>query len=265
MSDEPKCRWVSSDQPRVLAGRHGDECPGGDCAGCQRCEERHCGICRYRHAEVTCAECLSVTRETLREIAIHCDALPLEVLDRHVNGEAMMLAGPFADPEAWRFRAMSALMGRVDAAYLEDCRDELHPGYVLDTWTQLWREHLDQPTDLAPTLDRLVDYLDREMTDMARREEPPFEDFAGELRACLAHLCVVLHDQNQGDEANIGCFECGDKLERRLLPRKAGPTRAKDTGGFEDHWTCKGCHRRYTYAEYNFALRAHLEAAKEPA
>jgi hypothetical protein len=93
------------------------------------------------------------------------------------------------------------------------------------------------------------------LTDLARDPEQDINEFARDIRTCRAHLESVLHDQPKGDPANIGCFECGSGLERRLT----------DTG-FEDHWTCKGCRRRYTYAEYNFALRAALEeSSKEPA
>jgi hypothetical protein len=183
-----------------------------------------------------------------------CGALPTEVEHRGVNGEAMMLLGPSANPEAWRNRAMSAMRGRVDAGYLDDCRDEAHPLWVLGTWEQLWRDHLDQPSDLRQTIGRAGDYLERQMHRMAEDDEVPFDDFAGDVRRCRSHLEAILHDQAQGDVANVGCFECGGDLERRLTD-----------AGFEDHWTCRRCRRRYTYAEYNFALRASLEAAKETA
>lgn len=247
------CRWVATDKRRVIPGRHEADCRRDDCDGCLACTEQHCAICRRVHANI-CAECVADTRDNLHSIAIRCGALPTEVAHRGINGEAMMLLGPSADPEAWRNRAMSAMVGRVDDAYLSDCRDEQHPLWVLGTWEQLWRNHLDHPTALEATLPRLVDYIDQQMTYMAGQEEPPFEDFAQNLRDCSTHLDSVLHDQSQGDRANVGCFECGGNLERKLV---------KD--GFEDHWTCKRCRRRYTYAEYNFALRASLEAATQEA
>jgi hypothetical protein len=180
-----------------------------------------------------------------------CGALPTEVEHRGVNGEAMMLLGPSADPEAWRNRAMSAMRGRIDAGYLDDCRDEQHPLWVLGTWEQLYREEFDHASDLTQTIERAGDYLERVMHRAAESEEVPFDDFARDVRGCRGHLEAVLADSNQGDPANIGCFECGSKIERRLTAT-----------GFEDHWTCRSCRRRYTYAEYNFALRASLEAAQ---
>ena len=112
------CRWNGRENPRVLPGRHETDCAGETCAGCLPCVERHCSVCRRVHADGACAECIAATRDDLRTIASLCGALPAEVEHRGVNGEAMMLLGPTADPEAWRNRAMSAMRGRVDAAYL---------------------------------------------------------------------------------------------------------------------------------------------------
>ena len=256
MSERPApCKFVATDMPRIIKGRHVTECGDDECWGCHPCSEGHCAVCRRTHvAAGTCAECVAVVRDDLAQILTMCDALPEEAEHRGVNGEAMMLLGPTADPEAWRNRAMSAMRGRVDAPYLEDCRDEQHPVFVLGGWEQMWRDHLDQPTDLLATLPRVGAYLGRQMHVMAATEDLPFEDFARDVRGCRGHLQSILHDQNQGDPANIGCFECGQRIERKLTEH-----------GFEDHWTCQGCRRKYTYAEYNFALRAHLEAAKERA
>lgn len=249
------CKYAGRGEPRILPGRHGAECPENDpnfaaegCAGCLPCPERHCPVCSRVHADGACPECLAATRDDLAAIRLMCGALPAEVAHRGVNGEAMMLLGPSADPEAWRNRAMSAMRGRLDDAYLADCRDEQHPLWVLGTWEQLYRDELDHPSDLRQTIERAGDYLDRHLHRLAEHEDVPFEDFARDVRGCRGHLEDVLSDRNQGDRANVGCFDCGGALERRLTD-----------AGFEDHWTCRRCRRRYTYAEYNFALRAALE------
>ena len=108
---------------------------------------------------------------------------------------------------------------------------------------------LEHETDDSPvTISEAVDYLDRQLTYAGGYPHVPFEDFAKDLRRCRTHIESVLHDQRQGDRANVGCFECKGDLERRI---------GKE--GFEDFWTCSKCHRRYTQAEYNFALRAAIE------
>jgi hypothetical protein len=280
------CKFNGRDEPRILPGRHDDDCHGAgpgwhpplmwvDCTGCQPCLESHCGVCHRTHAPATCPECTATQRDELDEIRRICGLLPAEARRRGVNGEAMMLTGPAANAEAFGNHAMSALRGRLckchargqvcpayfdktcpdAAAYLEDARDEAHPLWVLGTWENAWRDALDQPSDLKQTVARAADYIDRHLHEMAQRDEPDFAQFATELRGCRTHLQTVIHDENQGDPANVGCFECGAKIERKLTERD----------GFEDHWTCTRCHRRYTYAEYNFALRAQLETAKESA
>lgn len=243
------CRFVASDEPRILPGRHNEDCPGGEaCAGCQPCPGPHCRVCGRAHSADTCAECRAEARDDLLAIASACDALPEEAVNQGVESEAMVLLGPAADPEAWGHLSASVKVGRIPADYLSAADNELHPLLVLGTWEMIWREHLEQPTALEATIPRLVDYLNRQLHVMAAEPLVPFEDFARDLRRCRTHVEAVLHDSNMGDRANVGCFECRGGLERRLTPQ-----------GFEDVWTCKVCRRRYTYAEYNFALRAALE------
>ena len=269
------CKFAGHAEPRILPGRHEDDCAGGDCPGCQPCGEPHCRVCGYTHVEGTCAECLGSTREDLHAIAAKCGALSPEVLHRGTRSEAMTLLGPTVDPERWGHTAASYLSGRLPEGWIETSRHgkecpllvneaclgcgtsgELHPMTVLGTWDMTWRAELEHDEPLtAGTLSEYVDYLDRQMTYMAGYPHMPFEDFAHDLRRCRAHLESVLHDARQGDRANVGCFECGGSLERRLTERE----------GFEDFWTCQRCRRRYTQAEYNFALRAKLEMANEEA
>lgn len=253
------CKYVARTEPRVVPGRHLEGCATQydndslGCSGCLPCPEPHCRICARAHAEGTCAECMAETREALHDIARMCDALPEEVESRGVEGEAMFLLGPACDPEARGHLEASVLAGRVPADYLSEADGELHPLFVLGSWDAVWRDALehDEPTERL-TIVAAVDYLDRTMGYMSGYEHVPFEDFAKDLRRCRVHMEAVLHDQRQGDRANVGCFECGSDLERRI---------GKE--GFDDFWTCGRCNRRYTYAEYNFALRAKLEEATE--
>lgn len=242
MTDQT-CRWVGSDQPRALRQRHLTDCADAACPGCQPCLERHCVVCRRTHVDGACAECIAAVRSDLHEVAALCGALPEEVEHRGINGEAMMLLGPSADPEAWRNRAMSAILGRLDAAYLDDCRDEQHPLWVLGTWEQAWRDHLDQPTDLEATLPRLVDYLDLHLHEMSAVEEVPFDDFASDLRRCRKHLEDVLRD---GDQLETGapCPKCG-----RALVKSYGETVA------HDRWNCPGRECRAWYTDQDYRAR----------
>lgn len=248
-----ECKYAGSKRPRMLPERHEDDCRNEECAGCLPCPEAHCRVCGYTHVAGTCAECLAETREALRDIGVRCGSLPAEVEHRGIHGEAMMLLGPSADPEARGHLEASIAAGRVPGDYLDHADSELHPLFVLGTWDMIWRDALehDEPTERL-TVAAAVDYLDRQLSYMAGYEHAPFEDFASAVRDCRTHLAGVLHDEERGVRANVPCFDCGGELERQL-----------GKAGFDDHWTCRRCRRRYTIAEYNFALRASLEVASE--
>lgn len=251
------CRFVARDLPRVLPGRHGEDCKGEvvtedgqqrieGCRGCQPCPEAHCRVCGVIHSAGACPGCLDATRETLAEIRRMCGDLPDEAETRGVDGEALVLLGPVADPEARGHLEASVAAGRVPADYLGEIVGESHPGWVLATWAMVYRDAFDHDDPVnAVQLDQEAGYLDRNLTYAATWPHVPFEDFAKELRACLTHLEVVLHDSERGERANISCFDCGGDLERKLGDE-----------GFEDVMTCRGCKRRYTSAEYNFAVKA---------
>ena len=246
------CRFVASDQPRVVIGRHATDCVGGECESCLPCRELHCCICQRSHVERnTCTDCLNAAREDLKAIADLCHALPAEAVEKGVQSEAMMLLGPVANPEAWRNHAASALFGRVDDAYLEDCRsskhvsdvdDEMHPLWVLGTWEQVWRDFLDHQTEEPFTLAGGYAYLDMQIGYMSEQVDPPFDEFARELRACRGHLEDVLRDGIR-EERGAPCVQCERPMVRT-----------------EDHWECRRCHRRVTEAEYRFAVGAAYRA-----
>jgi hypothetical protein len=247
------CRFVSSTEPRVVSGRHLTPCA---CdvreLGCLPCSEDHCVVCSRMHAKAACTGCLDAARSDLTAIMDLCSSLPAEAVEKGVQSEAMMLVGPVADPEAWRHRATSALFGRIDDSYLEDCRtgrsisdidDELHPLWVLGTWELVWRDFLDHQTEQSITVASSYAYLDMQIGYMAEQIEPPFDEFARELRGCRAHLENVLHDGIR-EERGAPCVQCEKPMVR-----------------VGDNWHCRTCRRTATDAEYRFAVgvayRAH--------
>jgi len=244
------CKWNGSGQPRTIPNRHEYGCENGACAGCQPCTEPHCRVCAREHADGTCAECLAVTREALHDIGRMCDALPEEVEHRGINGEAMMLLGPAADPEARGHLEASVLAGRVPADYLETADSDLHPLFVLGSWDAVWREHLehDEPSERL-TVATAIDYLDRQLTYMAGEPLIPFEDFARDLRRCQAHMEAVLHDGEQRD-AGAPCMTCSVPLVRVWGSDEKG-----------DGWKCPRCRQTSTEEQYRFAVQ-HLHRSE---
>jgi hypothetical protein len=289
------CRFVSTTEPRVISGRHQDPCACDGERGCLECTLLHCCICQRTHVDRnTCPACLDAARSDLQAIGDLCLGLPEEAAQKGVQSEAAMLHGPSADPEAWRNTATSAMVGRIDASYLEDCRDELHPLWVCGTWEQIWRDYLDHYTEQPITLLASVQYLDLQIGYMSEQPEPAFDEFARELRGCRAHLENVIRDGVR-DEQGVPCSDCGRSLTRRSTPavgcfhsRKAMlmahadhhndpdavqmlrrlllayPEVAQEhskchQGGLVEHYECRGCHRVYTEAEYWIAVRNRIE------
>lgn len=247
------CKWTSRDTPRILPGRHTDDCadrygddPNG-CAGCLPCTEDHCVVCRRVHAIGACAECTAEARAGLHEIARLCDSLPEEVEHRGVEGEAMMLLGPVSDPEAWGHVTASINVGRLPKEWVEQGGGERHPLTVLLSWQMCWRDALEHDEAPDATLTTAVDYVDRTLGYMATHPEleVPFEDFAADVRRCVGHLEAVLHDGEQRD-TGAPCMTCGVPLERVW---------GKDLEA--DGWRCPRCRETSTEDQYRFAV-AHL-------
>ena len=244
-----RCKFVSSTEPRVISGRHQDPCRCDDRElGCLECTETHCVICSRNHARAACIDCLAAARDDLRAIADLCHALPAEAVEKGVQSEAMMLLAPAADPGEWNRTATAAIFEQVRlesagepvpvslTAYLADCRDEMHPLFVLGSWEQVWRDFLDHQTDKRITVESAVSYLDMQIGYMSDQIDPPFDEFARELRQCRGHLEDVLRDGIR-EERGAPCVQCERPMVRT-----------------EDHWECRKCHRRVTEAEYRFAV-----------
>lgn len=274
-----ECRYAGRTEPRVLPGRHTGTCRDPECLGCQPCDRSHCRVCGVAHVAGACPECMAETREALREIGRLCGSLPEEVEHRGVEGEAMMLLGPAADPEARGHLEASALAGRIDPRsiegdHLRGCRDghclgcagQLHPAFTLGRWEDVWRDALDHDPpaevfDMAAT----VDYLDRTMAYMSTWPHVPFEEFARDMRRCLSHLEAVLHEGEQIDQG-APCMTCNTDLRRvwkgDMMPWSGKhllhPEKAR-----EDGWACPRCRRWHTENQYRAAvLNLHNENAE---
>lgn len=250
---EINCRWAGSDRPRVVAGRHANGCGDENCRACLPCPERHCQVCGKEHVTVdgrgddqTCATCLSSTRTDGDSIADMSGRTLDEAIDKGVNSEAAMLAGPVGNVEAFGYRRMSALAGRIGAEWLEDCRDEDHPLWVLGTWDLLVREHYRQPSDIQATVDNTWAYLAGHLTRLAHDADFPFDELARDLRRCRGHLENVL---SEGEREVYGapCLRC----EKPLL---------RDDQGEEESWWCERCKRRSNADQYRLAVREAYKA-----
>lgn len=252
------CRYVASDQPRVLPNRHGSECPALDptptpategretgtqtpCAGCLPCPLAHCMRCGREHVdERTCPGCIAEARDDLSEITRMCANLPAEVVVKGIDSEAMNLLGPVADPEQTGHVRASINVGRLEAGWLEEADNELHPLLVLGTWMEAYCEALDHDEPTRITVAGAASYLDRNLAYIAQLEDVPFEDLARDLSGCRNHVERVLHDGEQV-ETGAACLHCEDV---NLVTCDGG-----------DRYDCPRCKRAYSRDQHANALR----------
>lgn len=257
------CRWAGADNPRLLPS-HSRDCERPGCGGCEPCPERHCRRCGRAHVTVdgrgtdeTCGPCLADTRDSLA----HCWVTPellAEALTAGPTSEAAMLIGPAADPETWQRRHrlhVNAAVGtderhpahRALLAWMEDCRDERHPLWVLGTWEQMVRDHLDQPAPEGRVTGAAARaYLNGHLSRLAHDPEFPFEDLARDLSACREHLETAARNSSR-PETGAPCLSCG----RASL--------VKDYGEKADdliRWVCPRCQQWWDDGTYRSRIAA---------
>lgn len=239
---EAKCRWVASDQPRVMSGRHLDDCRDEGCRGCRPCGLAHCRDCGVEHSVGACPGCVGSTRETLWAIVELYDGLWGEAATKGVSSEAMNLIGPAADPEAWGHVTASLQSGRIPddwrllPADSKGIDDQRHPLFVLGSWEMVYRDAFEQPEARPITISRAARYLDEQLTAAANEPWVAFEQMAKELRECRTHLEAVLHDGEQV-ERGAPCPQCRKPL-----------TLAYGQRVIDDRWRCQN--RRCDVGEY---------------
>lgn len=265
---ERSCRSAGRDQPRLLR-THAPGCESSACPGCEPCPERHCGVCDRQHVTVdgrgtdqTCAGCIGDTRTAIRRITELVDLMTAAATERGVNSLAAMHAGPVAASDRWIRRhrligdAAAAAKSDRDAAWqrwlawLDDCRDEQHPLWVLGQWDFTARDHLDQLIDgVGQVLDvpTTAAYLDQHLTRLAHDDAYDFAQMSKELTGCRDHLEQVLAVAPY-TETGAPCPACGRAdLEKRY---------ADDTTASDDSWTCPKCHQWWTEHDYRTRIAA---------
>jgi hypothetical protein len=285
----PPCIDAGEQHPRIIPGRHRDDCPSQQpapvvpkgqhvevtitvCTGCLPCTRRHCDVCGRRHVRVdfTCPTCLAEIREHMARIVELCGAPLLEQAllgtTDPIESEAVALLGPVAHQEAWYHRRESALAGRIPADFLEVARDERHPLFVLGTWELAWREWLDHDTDARVTIGGAVRYLGSQLAYMASQPDVPLDQLHGDLKGCVGYLEGVL---SAGDQRPATCPKCGGKLV--LVHDKKHEDQGWDDARvvegekaekYDDRWVCqaKDCGQEWTDAAYRAKILAVREA-----
>lgn len=243
------CRYSRDLGQRVLSGRHGDDCSGTTCSGCQPCTQRHCIVCHRGHCDdatpQTCPECVGAVREHLTAIVDMAERLEDEATHTHADGR--LNTGPLGG-DAMVMLAAGRYLPASQLSPDDLSSDPLPPLLILATWEDDWRIELGHGGGPRATVWRCADYLGTHLTMMAQRHLA-FDEFAADVAALRGRMEAVLHDGDRPEKAEAVCLKCSGTLIRPVTER-----------GVSDYWHCTGCRRQLSIEDYNLALRQFTEA-----
>ena len=247
--------YLTEDGTPCLVDDYGD--PTRHCTAKRNCSW-HVGP-----SELTCARCLAEVRRDLRWIESLANLMPVQAVADGVDSQAMSLAGPAADPEAWTWRKVAARQGVAWHVSLIEDDDEHHPLRVAGTWARRLAEDYGHPMPISASLAWCVAYLDRALHRVAQDDEQDFPLLRRELRKCRQHLEAVLHNDDRPDRG-APCPACvekrgaGPRLQRRYAERWEASDDSRDV------WECPA-DREHVWSEQDYRLRVAdvYEAATE--
>lgn len=160
------------------------------------------------------------------------------------DGEAVLMLGHVANPEAFNYRLDAA----KDASHAAD-QFEADLLFMLASWEDMIREERDQPTDLRATVQRAADYLRDAVTWMLSDDEDgntrflAIDQMAADLARVRSHLENVLKDGIRSDKG-VPCMTCGTAL-----------VKVWGADDDSDRWHCRRCEKWSTLEQYRLAVR----------
>lgn len=140
--------------------------------------------------ELTCARCLSRFRQSIRRIAEVAPLMMTAALENgSVDSEAVMLAGPACDVEAWSWRKVAAMQGRAwHMSEVEDDDEYRHPYTVLTRWARMLSEDYGLTEPEQWTITNAAELLERLAHRVANDEQQDFRLISIEIRQCRNHM-----------------------------------------------------------------------------
>lgn len=207
---------------------------------------------------LTCHHCQQHTRTTLADILTLYTTLPDHI--RHLTGitggrnREKHPTTPLPGGDALVLLAAGS-MGYDDNA--DTTRDDDPPSatQILAVWEDRWRKLRGEPAaPTTATITTTADYLDRHIQ-WASNTDPHFAILVTELRHLKAKMRVVTGTISPPQQSDAHCLngECGGRLEQKWRD-----------DGLDDTRVCPDCHRAYTPAQYNQALKWQLQQEAPP-
>lgn len=239
-----ECRW-NSDAGDYL-DRDGNPChydeygdPTHHCTARRRCAW-HVGA-----GELTCARCITETRNHIRRIVTLSALLLPAAIANGIDSDAATMHGPAVDPEAWSWRKATARRTGTWHASLTEEDDERHPLRVLSTWARMIAEGYGHDLPDRLTVSNCADYLERRLPRIAQDPEQDFALMCHELKVCAKAVETAIGNGDQIDRGAL-CPECkADGVHSRLRRRyghwceddDCAKVHHADESG--DVWTCR--------------------------
>jgi hypothetical protein len=240
----PACHYDRNLHMRVTR-RHDPHCPSlttGSCPandrGCQPCQAPHCIICGREHTTParpdTCTDCEAKIAADLTDITKAYNALADEALHAGADGQ-LAAAAPIPGGEAQVLRGPTIPIPALRTGHgfqvthlVKDHRpgDPMPPLAILGQWEDIYRDWLTHPkrTWRRATIPTAVAYLRDQLPYLANHattgSAPDFLAFTRQIRDLRANLEQRLHDDDN-PEQGVACFECGERLVRRIRARKS--------------------------------------------
>lgn len=167
------------------------------------------------------------------------------------GGDAMVMLGPVASPEAWAHRvdSLERVSSYPDLAHEGDREPPLQ---LLLFWSEQWRAEREQTTDLAPTVATEAGFI-RQCLEWAWDNELHWDDFAADIRQARTRLEGLLRAGTRPERTAVSCIDLDCGRAPRLV--KVYGERAAD-----DRYRCPACRRWYDETDYRIALGAELSA-----
>ena len=253
------CRWDEEARDYLTDG---EPCRRDDYGDPTRhCTARRTCSVHIGRDELTCPRCLSRTRADLRRIPVLAALMEPVAVVSGVNSEALNLAGPAADPEAWTWRKVAARQGRSWHLSLVEEDDERHAYTVLVRNAALISEDYGHEQPEQWTVTNAADYLDRQLARIANDETQDWALLATEIRKCRRHYESVASLITR-PEHGAPCPICQEDGRFVRLVRQyshwcddAYCERIHVTDDSEDVWTCRrNREHKWTHAAYSAYL-----------
>ena len=177
------------------------------------------------------------------------------------GGDALVMLGPGPEVEAFNYRQISALVGRISESEVEiaNAGDIEPPLSFLAGWTDVIRAERNQPTALRATISREIAYIRKSIDWMMSTDESgdmnfiQVDDLAEQLGKVRRRMEDVLKDGTRSEFTRVNCISPECERQPRLMKLWAAQVRW-------DRYRCPACRVEYDADQFKMARAQNLHS-----